>query len=163
DHGGVAPHELALEVLPIAGHQSHGDDHRHHPQRGRKQRRPRRAVQQPAVPPAQEPPGDHPRQGAGREAFLPLSQGGGGRRGGQGVRAHRRVVASRKRSNRNEASWGPGAASGWYCTDHTGLSDTANPSTVPSLRLTWVTAQEAGSDSGSTAKPWFWLVIATLP
>ena len=26
-----------------------------------------------------------------------------------------------------------------------------------------MTAQPAGSESGSTAKPWFWLVIATLP
>ena len=39
----------------------------------------------------------------------------------------------------------------------------ARPSIVSSFRLTWVTSRSSGRLSGATAKPWFWLVISTLP
>ena len=46
----------------------------------------------------------------------------------------------------------------------TGWSVWRKPSTVLSFRLMWVTTPPACSRvSGSTAKPWFWLVISTLP
>ena len=60
-------------------------------------------------------------------------------------------------------SWGPGLASGWYWTESTGRSRWRKPSTVPSLRLTWVTSMWSGSESGSVAKPWFWEVISPFP
>src|SRR5690606_40319296 len=41
-------------------------------------------------------------------------------------------------SNRYAASWGPGAASGWYCTAKIGLLTCRKPASVPSLRLTCV-------------------------
>ena len=139
DHRGVAAHQLALEVLAVAGHQRHGDDHRRHPEPGRQERRARRAVEQPAAPPAQEAPGDHPGEGAGE-----------GRVGGGAQAASRFAGPLARRGGEeaveeDEASCGPGAASGWYCTDHTGLSVTANPSTVPSFRLTWVDRAGGGS------------------
>eukprot|EP01034_Spumella_vulgaris_P045411 gene45410-56566_t len=37
------------------------------------------------------------------------------------------------------------------------------PCREPSNSEMWVTRQLAGSESGSTAKPWFWDVIITLP
>lgn len=62
------------------------------------------------------------------------------------------------------ASFGPGAASGWYCTEKTGSVLCRSPSTVPSLRLISVTTAPAFSrDCGSAAKPWFCEVIETLP
>jgi hypothetical protein len=61
------------------------------------------------------------------------------------------------------ASCGPGDDSGWYCTEKSGSWVWVSPSTVWSLRLTWVSWALPPSDSTSTAKPWFWLVISTLP
>src|SRR6186713_2737049 len=51
------------------------------------------------------------------------------------------------------ASFGPGAASGWYCTEKTGASRCRKPSTVPSLRLMCVTSTFEGRLSGSTENP----------
>lgn len=49
------------------------------------------------------------------------------------------VAAATKRSNTASASSGPGAPSGWYWTVSMGSSWWRNPSTEPSLRLTWLT------------------------
>ena len=68
-----------------------------------------------------------------------------------------------KRSNRYPTSCGPGLASGWPWKQNTGLSVHAKPCSVPSNSDTCVTRTFAGSDAGSTAKPWFWLVISTCP
>ena len=83
-----------------------------------------------------------------------------------------------KRSNRWSASFGPGPASGWYWTVAPCTSLRASPSTVRSYRLMWVSSaapksvsQRTASSSSivlapfgpSTAKPWFWLVISTIP
>ena len=98
DHGGVAAHELALQVLAVAGHQGHGDHHRRHAEGGREERRPRRAVEQPAAPAAQEPPGDHPRQRAGEGGIgMRLASRGSAassprRRGEEAVEEERGVV-----------------------------------------------------------------------
>ena len=48
-------------------------------------------------------------------------------------------------------------------TQNTGRLLCRNPSPVPSCKLTCVTATSAGSDAGSTAKPWVGDVISTLP
>src|SRR5271165_6939148 len=48
-------------------------------------------------------------------------------------------ISSQNSVNRPDASCGPGAASGWYCTLKTGRSSSRKPSTTPSLRLTWLT------------------------
>ena len=58
---------------------------------------------------------------------------------------------------------GRGWLPGWYCTENTGLPSTARPSTEPSNSERWVTVTPAGRLSSTTAKPWFWLVISTLP
>ena len=44
-------------------------------------------------------------------------------------------------SNRYRLSCGPGALSGWYCTEKTLSAGQATPSTVSSSRLRWVTGQ----------------------
>ena len=59
-------------------------------------------------------------------------------------------MRSAKRSNRYAASWGPGAASGWYWTLKAGTSRLARPSITPSLRFTWVTSA-ACSEPSATA------------
>ena len=56
-------------------------------------------------------------------------------------------------------SCGPGEASGWPWKQKAGLSTCARPCKVPSKSETWVGLRVGGSDFGSTAKPWFWLVI----
>ncbi len=59
---------------------------------------------------------------------------------------------SRCRAARARLPGGPG--------NRTRASSTcAKPCSVPSKSETWVGRSVAGSDSGSTAKPWFWLVI----
>ena len=138
DHRGVAPHQLVLEVLAIAGHQGHGDDHGDHPEGGREQRRPRRAVEQPAAPPAQEPPGDHPGEGAGEEVELAGS-------GGALTSASSRRGSGRRGTRRRAARARP---PGGTAPTRPACPSTANPSTVPSFRFTWVTAQEAGQRGG---------------
>ena len=60
-----------------------------------------------------------------------------------------------KRANRWWLSWGPGDASGWYCTENAGAPSTAKPSTVWSNSETCVTVTPRGSDCASTVKPWF--------
>ena len=48
---------------------------------------------------------------------------------------------ARTRRTGSAASWGPGPASGWYCTLKAGhVGGTRMPSITPSLRLTWVTS-----------------------
>src|SRR3954452_1082247 len=76
-------------------------------------------------------------------------------------------------SNRYAASWGPAAASGWYCTLNAlsppSASRSSNPSTTSSLRQTWLTVASpygvvVGPRRGaSTAKPWLCAVTSTLP
>ena len=67
-------------------------------------------------------------------------------------------------SKRYRASCGPGDASGWYCTENIGYLRCRNPSRVLSFKLTWVISTSfSRSDSVSTANPWFWEVISTLP
>src|SRR5712692_5994002 len=65
------------------------------------------------------------------------------------------------------ASCGPGDASGWYWTAKIGYSRCRTPSTVPSLRLRWVTSRALAPGtplvSPRTAKPWFCDVISTCP
>ncbi|OLT26192.1 hypothetical protein BJF82_03740 [Kytococcus sp. CUA-901] len=83
------------------------------------------------------------------------------------------VMRSTKRSNRYSLSCGPAAASGWYCTEKAGRSRHSSPSTTSSLRHTWEThtrprasscgAVTTASSGASTANPWFWAVISTLP
>src|SRR3954469_23256417 len=68
-----------------------------------------------------------------------------------------------KRSNKYRLSRGPGEASGWYCTENTGLSLSAMPQFEPSKSDTWVSTAFAGKLSRSTANPWFIEVISTLP
>src|SRR5439155_6333364 len=68
-----------------------------------------------------------------------------------------------KRSNRYRLSRGPGEASGWYCTENTGLSLSAMPQFEPSNSDTWVSTAFAGRLARSTAKPWFIEVISTFP
>jgi len=53
-------------------------------------------------------------------------------------------------SKRYRASWGPGPASGWYCTEKARSEDTASPSITPSFKLTWVTTAP-GTESAATA------------
>ena len=60
-------------------------------------------------------------------------------------------------------SCGPGLASGWPWKPNAGRSVRAMPCRLPSNSETWVTRTFAGSVAGSTAKPWFWLVISTCP
>ena len=60
-------------------------------------------------------------------------------------------------------SCGPGLASGWPWKQKAGRSVRARPWIEPSKSDTWVTRRFAGSESGSTEKPWFWLVISTWP
>src|SRR4029077_11355379 len=72
-------------------------------------------------------------------------------------------ISPTKRANRQWLSRGPGEASGWYCTENTGLSLSASPQFEPSNSETWVCSALAGSVFESTAKPWFIEVISTLP
>ena len=126
DDPGVAADQLALEVFAVAGHQRHRDHHGGDADRGREQRGARGAVEEHAAAAAHVAPG----------------QGGD-------QRAHALAVTrSRKREKSGTASRGPGAASGWYCTENTGRPSTARPSTVPSLRLTWVTWTARGQRVG---------------
>ena len=60
-------------------------------------------------------------------------------------------------------SCGPGEASGWPWKQNAGLSVRARPCSVPSNSETCVATRLAGSVAGSTAKPWFWLVMDTRP
>ena len=78
---------------------------------------------------------------------------------------HPREIAIRpaNSSNRYRLSWGPGPASGWYCTLKAGAPSTRIPSHTPSFRLTWVSSARPASESAATAKLWFWLVISTRP
>ena len=55
-----------------------------------------------------------------------------------------------------------GAGLGMVLHEYAGRSMHANPSFEPSNSETCVTLAVAGSVSGSTANPWFWLVISTL-
>jgi hypothetical protein len=55
-----------------------------------------------------------------------------------------------------------GAASGWCCTENTGLSFRAIPAFDPSKSETWVSTTPEGRLSRSTAKPWFMDTISTL-
>ena len=54
-----------------------------------------------------------------------------------------RCIRSVNRSKRYAASWGPAAASGWYCTEKLfslpASSRSSSPSTTSSLRQTWLT------------------------
>src|SRR5690606_9356800 len=74
-----------------------------------------------------------------------------------------------KRSNKYAASWGPAAASGWYCTENARPSTRRTPSTVPSLAQTWLTSalpngvSNCSPCSPSRAKPWFCAVIEMRP
>ena len=68
-------------------------------------------------------------------------------------------AASRNRSKRNSVSVGPGQASGWNWTPNTGLRLWRMPSFVPSFAFLNQEVQPRGRLSGSTAKPWFWLVM----
>ena len=78
--------------------------------------------------------------------------------------AHRRCsIIPTNRAKRWRASWGPGDDSGWYCTPKACASSTSMPSTVPSFRFTWETRALWPSERSSTAKPWFWEVMSTLP
>src|SRR5262249_4056613 len=72
-------------------------------------------------------------------------------------------IAERNFSKSTFASCGPGAASGWNCAARIGRGRGRNPSSVPSFKLRCVASTSAGSVSASTAKPWFWEVIATWP
>ena len=64
------------------------------------------------------------------------------------------AMSGMKSSNRYSESCGPGAASGWYCTQNAGSRRCRNPSSVWSFRLKCVSSMSAGfSDSGSTANP----------
>ena len=56
-------------------------------------------------------------------------------------RASMRETKVRKR---DWASRGPGAASGWNCTDSAGSARWRTPSHVPSLRFTWVCSRQSG-------------------
>ena len=60
-------------------------------------------------------------------------------------------------------SCGPGLASGWPWKQNAGRSVRARPCREPSNSETCVGRRFAGSVAGSTAKPWFWLVITTCP
>ena len=60
-------------------------------------------------------------------------------------------------------SCGPGDASGWPWKQNAGLETCARPCRVPSKSDTCVGRIVGGSDFGSTAKPWFWLVMLTRP
>src|ERR687894_827590 len=112
---------------------------------------------------------DHDRAGADHEDLLDVvstrHQEGAPRR-------------SRNRSKRCRASWGPGPASGWYCTVEPGTSRRTRPSTVRSYRFScWSSAvpksvsQRTGSSASivdsppgpSTANPWFCEVISMRP
>ena len=69
-----------------------------------------------------------------------------------------------KQSKRYALSCGPGDASGWYCTLKIGLAVWRKPASVASFRCMCVgSPPTARSDSSSTQKPWFWLVISTRP
>src|SRR5207245_1979686 len=59
------------------------------------------------------------------------------------------VIMARNWANRGVESWGPGEASGWYCTQKIGLVLWRIPSTVWSLRLIRSTITSAGSVLGS--------------
>src|SRR5581483_1177133 len=72
-------------------------------------------------------------------------------------------IISRNSANKGVESWGPGEASGWYCTQKTGFVLWRIPSTVWSLRLIRFTVTSPGKDCGSTANPWFCEVISTRP
>ena len=49
-----------------------------------------------------------------------------------------------KGRKRDWASCGPGAASGWNCTEKAGSARWRMPSQVPSLRFTWVSSRQSG-------------------
>ena len=66
-------------------------------------------------------------------------------------------------SKRYFESCGPGQDSGWYCTENAGSVLCLTPSIELSLRFMCVTSRQSGTDSGKTAKLWFWLVISTCP
>src|SRR4029079_14746368 len=82
-------------------------------------------------------------------------------------------MSSRNSVNRPLESCGPGAASGWYCTENAGTSRHRIPSSVPSFRLRCESSTRpygvsaispsSAHPSGSSAKPWLWLVISTRP
>ncbi|KFC52917.1 hypothetical protein GY12_15560 [Micrococcus luteus] len=88
------------------------------------------------------------------------------------VAVRRSVSSCTKRSNRSRVSLGPAADSGWNCTEKAGRSSRRRPSTTWSFRDQWETSTRPKRDSGasigsprgaSTAKPWFWEVMATRP
>ena len=63
-------------------------------------------------------------------------------------------IRSMKSSKRWTASWGPAAASGWYCTENDPVRRLRTPSMVSSLISMWVTSRSVPvSDWGSTAYP----------
>ena len=158
DHRGVAPHELALQVLAVAGHQRHGDDHGRDPQGRGEQGRPRRAVEQAAA---------LARAGSARR-----SPRGGGRRGRDRERvatagtAYEPLPGDAVEEAVEEARGVVRARRGLGVVLH-GLHRLARrPRSPRPCRRSGSAGSPrsaAGSEAGSTAKPWFWLVIATLP
>src|SRR4029434_62619 len=72
-------------------------------------------------------------------------------------------ISFAKRSKRYEISCGPGLASGCPWKQNAGLSVSVKPCRLPSNNETCVTRALRGSVAGSTANPWFWLVIRTWP
>src|SRR6185295_6723401 len=73
------------------------------------------------------------------------------------------LIIFAKRSNRYPISRGPGLASGCPWKQNAGRSVLARPCSEPSKRDTCVGRRFFGMLFGSTAKPWFWLVITTCP
>ncbi len=75
------------------------------------------------------------------------------------------AAIDRNSSNTGARSWGPGAPSGWYCTEKAGRPLWRSPSTLPSLRLRSLTYQPdpSGIDPPSTWNSWFCEVTKTPP
>src|SRR5690606_21983782 len=73
------------------------------------------------------------------------------------------AMSRTKRSNNGWISCGPGLLSGCPWKLNAGRSVSAIPCRLPSNSERCVAVTLAGSVASSTAKPWFWLVIITLP
>ena len=135
---GVRPGELLEELAPVARHEPHRHDERRRPERDAREGEGRDRPEKPPAPPREEPAGEEEGD----------------------VHARLRRASARANSSKSGSeSCGPGADSGWYWTAKTGRPASRNPSHVPSFRLTCVSSSPAGSDPGSTAKPWFCEVI----
>src|SRR5262249_51392051 len=92
---------------------------------------------------------------------------------GNVVSPRHQPISLRNRSKSGRASFGPGAASGWYWTENAGMSRHRRPSSVPSFRFqcestprprsVWTVAPSLRHPAGSTANPWLCDVIAMRP